>query len=33
MTHPIVPMELDFLMGSEFQAMLQRVEIGGYAAV
>lgn len=33
MTHPIVPMELDFLMGDEFRAMLQRLEIGGYALV
>ena len=33
MTHPIVPMELDFLMGPEFRAMLQRLEVGGYAAI
>jgi chitin disaccharide deacetylase len=33
MTHPVVPMESDFLMGHEFRAMLQRLEIGGYALV
>lgn len=33
MTHPIVPMESDFLMGHEFHAMLQRLNIGGYALV
>lgn len=33
MTHPIDPMELDFLMGHEFRAMLQRLEIGGHALV
>lgn len=33
MTHPIVPVESDFLMGHEFRAMLQRLEIGGYALV
>lgn len=33
MTHPIVRIESDFLMGHECRAMLQRVEIGGYALV
>jgi chitin disaccharide deacetylase len=33
MTHPIVRMESDFLMSDQFQAMLQRVEAGGYALV
>ena len=33
MTHPIVPMESEFLMSHEFRAMLQRLEIGGYALV
>jgi predicted glycoside hydrolase/deacetylase ChbG (UPF0249 family) len=33
MTHPIVRMESDYLMGDQFQAMLQRVEAGGYALV
>src|SRR6266480_361808 len=33
MTHPIVRMESDYLMSNQFQAMLQRLEIGGYALV
>lgn len=33
MTHPVVPIESDFLMGHEFRDMLQRLEIGGYALV
>jgi chitin disaccharide deacetylase len=33
MTHPIVRMESDYLMGDEFQVMLQRVEVGSYALV
>jgi len=33
MTHPIVQMESDYLMGDQFQAMLQHVEAGGYALV
>jgi predicted glycoside hydrolase/deacetylase ChbG (UPF0249 family) len=33
MTHPIVPLERDFLMSREFQAMLQRLETGNYALV
>jgi predicted glycoside hydrolase/deacetylase ChbG (UPF0249 family) len=33
MTHPVVPLESDFLMGHEFRSMLQRLEIGGYALV
>jgi len=33
MTHPIVPMESEFLMGHEFRAMMQRLEIGCYALV
>jgi len=33
MTHPIVRMEADYLMSNQFQAMLQRLEIGGYALV
>jgi len=31
MTHPILELESDYLMGNQFQATLQRVEIGGYA--
>jgi predicted glycoside hydrolase/deacetylase ChbG (UPF0249 family) len=33
MTHPIVRMEADYLMSNQFEAMLQRLEIGGYALV
>ena len=33
MTHPIVRVEAEFLMSDEFQAMLQRLEVGGYALV
>jgi chitin disaccharide deacetylase len=33
MTHPVVPTESDFLMGHEFRAMLQRLEIGDHALV
>jgi len=33
MTHPIVRMESEYLMSNQFQAMLQRVEAGGYALV
>ncbi len=33
MTHPVVQAEAEFLMGGEFQLMLQRLEIGGYALV
>ncbi len=33
MAHPIVPMESEYLMGNQFQATLQRLEIGGYALV
>jgi predicted glycoside hydrolase/deacetylase ChbG (UPF0249 family) len=33
MTHPVVPLECDFLMSHEFQAMLQRLETGDYALV
>jgi len=33
MTHPVVQAEAEFLMGGEFQLMLQRLEIGGYARV
>lgn len=33
MTHPIVRMESEYLMSKQFQAMLQRVEAGGYALV
>ena len=33
MTHPIVQAEAEFLMSDEFQLMLQRLEIGGYALV
>ncbi len=33
MTHPIVPMESEYLMGNQFQAMLQRLKTGGYALV
>ncbi len=33
MTHPIVRMEFEYLLGDEFQATLQRLEAGGYALV
>ena len=33
MTHPVVDQEAEYLMSDEFQAMLQRVEAGGYALV
>jgi predicted glycoside hydrolase/deacetylase ChbG (UPF0249 family) len=33
MTHPIVRMESEYLMSDQFEAMLQRVEAGGYALV
>jgi predicted glycoside hydrolase/deacetylase ChbG (UPF0249 family) len=33
MTHPIVRAESEYLMSDEFQAMLQRLEVGGYALV
>jgi hypothetical protein len=33
MTHPILELESDYLMGNQFQATLQRFEIGGYALV
>lgn len=33
MTHPIVRMESEYLMSHEFYAMLQRLEVGGYALV
>jgi hypothetical protein len=33
MTHPIVRMESEYLMGNQFEAMLQRVEAGSYALV
>jgi predicted glycoside hydrolase/deacetylase ChbG (UPF0249 family) len=33
MTHPIVRVEAEFLMSDEFQVMLQRLEVGGYALV
>ena len=33
MTHPILQLESDYLMGDQFQAMLQRVNVGGYALV
>jgi predicted glycoside hydrolase/deacetylase ChbG (UPF0249 family) len=33
MTHPIVPIESEYLMGNQFQATLQRLDIGGYALV
>jgi predicted glycoside hydrolase/deacetylase ChbG (UPF0249 family) len=33
MTHPIVRMELEYLMSNQFQAILQRLEIGSYALV
>src|SRR5438105_4034454 len=33
MTHPVVQAEAEYLMSDEFQAMLQRLEIGGYALV
>ena len=33
MTHPIVSMESEYLMGRGFEAMLKPVEVGGYALV
>jgi predicted glycoside hydrolase/deacetylase ChbG (UPF0249 family) len=33
MTHPVVDPEAEYLMSDEFQVMLQRLEIGGYALV
>jgi predicted glycoside hydrolase/deacetylase ChbG (UPF0249 family) len=33
MTHPVVRTEADYLMSDEFQVILQRLEIGGYALV
>ncbi len=33
MTHPIVWMESEYLMSNQFQAMLQRLEVGSYALV
>jgi predicted glycoside hydrolase/deacetylase ChbG (UPF0249 family) len=33
MTHPIVRLESEYLMSDQFQAMLQRLNIGGYALV
>jgi hypothetical protein len=33
MTHPVDQVESDYLMSDEFQVMLQRLEIGGYALV
>jgi chitin disaccharide deacetylase len=33
MTHPVVQTEAKFLMSEEFQLMLQRLEVGGYALV
>jgi predicted glycoside hydrolase/deacetylase ChbG (UPF0249 family) len=31
MTHPILDLESDYLMSDQFQAMLQRVNVGGFA--
>lgn len=33
MTHPIVPREADYLMSDEFEAMLQRLNVGDYAKI
>jgi predicted glycoside hydrolase/deacetylase ChbG (UPF0249 family) len=33
MTHPIVRMESEYLMSDQFQVMLQRLDVGGYALV
>jgi hypothetical protein len=33
MTHPIVNPEEEYLMSDEFQVILQRLQIGGYALV
>jgi predicted glycoside hydrolase/deacetylase ChbG (UPF0249 family) len=33
MTHPVVPTESEYLMSDQFQAVLQRLRIGGYALV
>jgi hypothetical protein len=33
MTHPILQLESDYLMSDQFQVMLQRLNVGGYALV
>jgi predicted glycoside hydrolase/deacetylase ChbG (UPF0249 family) len=33
MTHPILQLESNYLMSDQFQAMLQRLNVGGYALV
>jgi predicted glycoside hydrolase/deacetylase ChbG (UPF0249 family) len=33
MTHPVLEFESDYLMSDQFQTMLQRVNVGGYALV
>ena len=33
MTHPVVRRETEYLISDEFQAMLQCLEVGGYALV
>jgi len=33
MTHPVLEVESKYLMGDQFQAMLQRLNCGGYALV
>jgi chitin disaccharide deacetylase len=33
MTHPILELESEYLMSHQFQAMLQRLNVGGYALV
>jgi hypothetical protein len=33
MTHPMLQFESEYLMSDQFQVMLQRLEVGGYALV
>jgi chitin disaccharide deacetylase len=33
MTHPVVQAEMEYLMSDEFQVLLQRLQVGGYALV
>lgn len=33
MTHPILPVESEYLLGDEFQSLLRHLKVGGYALV
>ena len=33
MTHPILPLEFEYLMSAQFQSMLQSLDVGGYTLV